>query len=132
VALSIEGRSGRVLVWHGYPLDRPPDRRNVERLATLHAQRPDIQTEAFFWRKGYVVNTEPQPKLTVTGRRLDSPAPPLLAEKTASNGWVHKDQPFMVTAINLPTLGCWEITTHYSDEQRNVIEAMRFVVWVTK
>ena len=87
---------------------------------------PHYRQKVFFGRKGYIVRTEPQPKLTVTGRRLDSPAPPLLADKTANNGWVKRDQPFIVTGINFPTFGCWEIIGRYRDAE------LTFVVWVAK
>jgi hypothetical protein len=87
---------------------------------------PHYRQKLFFGRKGYVVRTEPQPKLTVTGRRLDSPAPPLLADKAANNGWVKRDQPFIVTGINFPTLGCWEIIGRNRDAE------LTFVVWVAK
>jgi hypothetical protein len=87
---------------------------------------PHYRQKLFFGRKGYVVRTEQQPKLTVTGRRLDSPAPPLLADKAANNGWVKRDQPFIVTGINFPTLGCWEIIGRNRDAE------LTFVVWVAK
>jgi hypothetical protein len=38
----------------------------------------------FFGRQGYDADKEPEPKLTVTARRLDSPAPLLFAEPDTS------------------------------------------------
>jgi hypothetical protein len=32
----------------------------------------------------------------------------------------------MVVGINLPALGCWEITGHYEDDE------LTFVIWVAK
>src|ERR1700739_1222205 len=61
---------------------------------------PTFRQKLFLWRQGYDVHTEPHPKLAVTGRRLDSTAPPLLSDP-ASNGWVQRDQPFMVVGVNL-------------------------------
>jgi hypothetical protein len=99
--------------WRGLPHYTPSD--------------PTFRQKIAFWLRGYVVRREPQPKLTVTGRRLDSPAPPLLADKITNNAWVQRDQSFMGTGINLPTLGCWgEITGHYRDEE------LTFVVWVAE
>lgn len=83
-----------------------------------------FRQKLFWWRQGYDVLTESQPKLTVTGTRLDSSVPPLLLADRASNGWQRQDQPFMVVGINLPTLGCWKITAHYQAED------LSFVVWV--
>jgi len=45
----------------------------------------------------------------VTGRRLDASAPPLQADN-ANAGWQDKQRPFIVTGVNFPTLGCWEVT----------------------
>jgi hypothetical protein len=86
---------------------------------------PTFTQKLFLWRQGYDPHTERQPKVTVTGRRLDSSAPPLLADG-ASNGSVQRDQPFMVVGINFPTLGCWEIKGHYQDDE------LTFVVWVAQ
>jgi hypothetical protein len=77
----------------------------------------------FFGRQGYDAHEEPEPKLRVTARRLDSPAPPLFADPDTS-GWVHPDQQYMIVGINFPTLGCWEITGHYEDD------GLTFVVWI--
>jgi hypothetical protein len=69
---------------------------------------PTFRQKLFLWRQFYDVRSEPQPEVTITGRRLDSFAPALLADQ-AANGWAQRDQPFMVVGINFPTLGCWEI-----------------------
>jgi hypothetical protein len=96
-------------IWSGLPHSTPND--------------PTFGQKLAFGRQGYDALKEPQPNLRVTGRRLDSPAPPLLSEK-ATNGWVQRDQPFMVTGVRLPTFGCWEITAHYENDE------LTFVVWV--
>ena len=95
--------------WRGLPHSTPADRSFRQKMA--------------WGRQGYDVHAEPWPELKVTGRRLDSPAPPLAASR-ASNGWVHRDQPFMLVHMNFPTLGCWEITGHYGNRE------LTFVVWV--
>jgi hypothetical protein len=77
-----------------------------------------FRQKLFFWRQGYDPRKDPQPNLVVTGKRLDSPAPPLLCDK-ANNG-----ADGIVTGINLPTLGCWAIKAHYRDGE------LAFVVWV--
>lgn len=98
--------------WLGLPHYRPTD----------SAYRQKI----FWWRKGYYWRAEPNPRLTVTGRRLDAPAPPLQA-KRASNGYRAEDlKSFMVVAIDIPTLGCWEITGDYEGHE------LSFVVWVAE
>lgn len=44
--------------------------------------------------------------LTITGRRLDGPAPPLRAEVPDGYG----DRDFQSSGIFFPTEGCWEVT----------------------
>jgi hypothetical protein len=96
--------------WSGLPHYTPTD--------------PTFRQKLFFYRQGYFVRTEPRPKLIVTGMRLDSPAPTLLSDSTTSG--LHGYQQFMVVGIDFPTLGCWEITGHYEDDE------LTFVVWVSK
>jgi hypothetical protein len=45
-------------------------------------------------------------KLTIRGRRLDAPAPPLRAE--IPNGY--RETGFQATGLIFPTEGCWEVT----------------------
>ncbi len=73
--------------------------------------------KVFWWSKKYSVVEEPWPQLSVTGRRLDAPAPPLnISKATNVNG--------MLVAVDFPTLGCWEITGSYKGTE------LSFVVWV--
>jgi len=62
-----------------------------------------------WWRQGYDPQTESAPNLTVTGRRLDAPAPPMGASR-ATNSSRGDIGSFMVIGVDIPTLGCWEIT----------------------
>lgn len=80
----------------------------------------------FWWSEGYDWHRELQPMLKITGERLDSPAPALATDEHANNGWTDDpSHPFIVTGINLPTLGCWKLTGRYRDAE------LSFVVWVT-
>jgi hypothetical protein len=76
---------------------------------------PRFRQKTAWWRKGCDWQTEPNPRLTVTGRRLDKPAPPLAADH-AGNAFVERNQPWMRIGIFVPTYGCWEITGHYNSE----------------
>jgi len=95
--------------WWGLPHYTPTD--------------PTYRQKLPFWRQGYDPHTEPQPNLTVTGRRIDGPAGPLQSDGKANGSWTKDDQ-FIMTGINLPTLGCWEITGHYENDE------LTFVIWV--
>jgi tetratricopeptide (TPR) repeat protein len=98
--------------WEGLPHYTPSD--------------PTFRQVLFWWRQGYDWDAEPRPPLTVTGRSLDAPAPPLMVDP-ANGGYREEDwKSFMVVGINLPTLGCWEITGHYGSDE------LTFVVWVAE
>jgi hypothetical protein len=96
--------------WSGLPHYTPSD--------------PTFRQKLFFWREGYSWHTESRPRLIITGRRLDASAPPLVFDG-AKAGWQQdQEHPFMVTGVNFPTLGCWELTANYQGDR------LTFVVWV--
>lgn len=51
-------------------------------------------------------------ELTITGRRLDAPAPPLEAWIPGGYG----STGFQVSGITFPTTGCWEVTGHLGED----------------
>ncbi len=75
-----------------------------------------------WWRQGYDYHTEPEPKLKLTGKRLDATAPPLTAKVNNVAGPV----PSMMAGLDFPAPGCWEITGHYESDE------LTFVVWVAE
>lgn len=77
----------------------------------------------FWWREDYIWNEEPEPELTVTGERLDAPAPPLIVSR-ATNAYAGDIGSAMLVGVDFPTLGCWKITGKYGDAE------LSFVVWV--
>jgi len=79
--------------------------------------------KVFWWRKGYSVTAEPEPHLTVTGRRLDASAP-LLNVSRATNASAPDIQSAMLVGVDFPTLGCWEITGQYASTE------LSFVIWI--
>ncbi len=78
-----------------------------------------------WWRQGYDWHVDGAPRLKVTGRRLDSTAPPLVADDANAVG-IKFPKVYMMDSLYFPTLGCWEITGRYEDDELN------FVVWVAK
>ena len=84
------------------------------------ARRSD---KSFWWREGYDWQAEPSPPLLVTARRLDGTAP-AVASPGATNGFRDDIGAFMLTGLDLPTGGCWEVTGHYRGQH------LRFVVRV--
>ena len=76
----------------------------------------------FWWRQGYDAYREPRPKLIITGKRLDSLAPNLKADR-ATNAFA-PPRSAMLIGVELPTTGCWQITGRYEDDE------LTFVAWV--
>ena len=78
----------------------------------------------FVWREGYSGSKETRPALSVIGRRLDGEAPSLNASR-GTNAW-HKSFGgwAMLIGVEVPTSGCWAITTRYGDHKVDI------VVWV--
>jgi hypothetical protein len=84
-----------------------------------------FRQKVFWWRKDW--RGDAQSILKVTGKRLDSSAPPFATDQRAYASWTDDpEHPFVVTGIDIPTLGCWEITGHFKDGE------LTFVIWVTQ
>jgi hypothetical protein len=84
-----------------------------------------FRNKLFWWHEGYDWRTDDPPNLTVTGKRLDAPAPPLTTDDHANNGWTNDSHhPFIVAGIFIPTPGCWQITGDYKGDR------LTFVVMV--
>jgi hypothetical protein len=99
--------------WSGLPHYRPTD--------------TSFRNKLFWWREGYDWHRNQEPALRITGVRLDSSDPPLvLTEHANAGGVTGKNPPFIVDAVDLPTLGCWKLTARYKDGK------LSFVVWVTQ
>jgi hypothetical protein len=86
---------------------------------------PTFRQKLFFWRQGYEAHAARQPELTISGRRIDVPAPPLQTDGPGTGSWTADDQ-FLVAGINFPTLGCWEITARFENDE------LTFVAWLGK
>jgi len=76
-----------------------------------------------WWSSLYSLKDELEPELIVSGRRLDGEAEPLRFYG-ATNAMADDIGEAMLTGVEIPTLGCWEITGQYKESE------MSFVVWV--
>lgn len=78
---------------------------------------PAFRTKLVFWRRGFDWHTEPRPKLIITGKRLDGDAPSVAVAHANAVFVTAKPPgtmpPGMMTLIDIPTAGCWELTAHY-------------------
>ena len=74
---------------------------------------------------------EPSPLLTVVARRLDSNAPLVWNAGYANNASIEGEGAegmFMVTGVDIPSSGCWEIAAHYLGPDN--IQTLTYTVWV--
>ena len=74
-----------------------------------------FRQKVFWWSPGYDGRTNPVPKLTVRGRRLNGEgsfvsAPATNAHHATFGGWA------MLTGVDVPTAGCWELTGEYGGD----------------
>jgi hypothetical protein len=76
-----------------------------------------------WWSDLYVLEEEPQPALTVSGHRLDGDSPPLRFYG-ATNAFAEDIGDAMLTGVEFPNLGCWEVKGEYKGNE------LTFVVWV--
>jgi hypothetical protein len=77
--------------------------------------------KVFWWREGYDINTEPEPKLVVTGRLLDGNESSSFAFSDATNAYNPDIGSAMLTGIDIPNYGCWEITGHYKGQSLSFV-----------
>lgn len=93
-----------------------------------------------FFSEDYIFGqSDFNPRLAVVARRLDSPT------SLVWSNWVNgggpsfmppdprpidpNDHGFMVTSLPIPTVGCWEITAHYTPA-RDKSYTLTYTVWV--
>ena len=87
-------------------------------------QNPDGYTQKIMWWSDfYSLPDEPQPALVVSGRRLDGESP-ALRFYGATNAMADDIGEAMLTGVEFPTLGCWEVRGEYKKT------SLTFVVWI--
>lgn len=75
-----------------------------------------------WWSEGYNAKNDPRPSIEISGRRLDGNAPPLVV--TGANGsWTNID--FIMSGVNFPTTGCWEITGKFKGAEVKFIVSIK-------
>lgn len=93
--------------------------------AGLPRNESGFRQKVFWWHPGFDGRVEGRPDLVVMGRRLDGPEsfthrPATNAHHVdfGGNGWT------ILTGIDVPTAGCWELTGTYRGQ------SVSFVVWI--
>jgi hypothetical protein len=87
-------------------------------------KNPDGYTQKIMWWSSlYVLKDELEPALVVSAQRLDGDAPPFKFHG-ATNAFAEDIGDAMLTGVNFPTEGCWEVTGQYKKS------GLTFVVWI--
>jgi hypothetical protein len=76
------------------------------------------RTKLTYWRRGFDWRRELEPGLIVIAKRLDRQAPPVAADPAHA---VYIAGPGMMTGIDIPSNGCWEITARYSGDSLSFV-----------
>jgi hypothetical protein len=88
-----------------------------------------------YWRLGFVWTKESRPELTVVARRLDGTDPLVWAPRASgikANGVETPDGMAMMTGIDIPAPGCWEIAAHYIYPNRSKAQDLRYTIWAER
>jgi len=87
-------------------------------------KNPEGYTQKIMWWSSlYVLKDELEPALVVSAQRLDGEAPPFKFHG-ATNAFAKDIGDAMLTGVDLPTEGCWEVTGQYKKS------SLTFVVWI--
>jgi len=79
--------------------------------------------KTFWWSESFSVGAEPEPAISVEGRRLDRVGPTFHAGDPGTNA-MFDGMSSMLVGVDVPTSGCWELTGRYRGAQ------LSYVVWV--
>ena len=71
----------------------------VWRLGHYTPSDPTFRQKLQFWRQGYDPHVDPQPNLTVSGKRIDAVAAPLQTDGKGNGSWRGNDQ-FIMTGFS--------------------------------
>lgn len=83
------------------------------------------RTKLTYWRRGFDWRKEPEPKLIITARRLDSDAPSVTATRANVVFVTGRAPAAMMTGIDIPTAGCWEIAAQYNGHKLSYIVSVQ-------
>jgi hypothetical protein len=82
------------------------------------------RTKLTYWQKGFDWRRD-APELIVTAKRLDRNAPPVTAPAAHSVFVTGSAPSAMMTTIDIPASGCWEISAKYHDQKLSFVVAVQ-------
>jgi len=79
------------------------------------------RTKLVYWRRGFDWRREPEPELIVIAKRLDPPGATTVAADPAHAVFVTTERSGMMTGIDIPTTGCWELSAQYNGHKLSFV-----------
>jgi len=79
------------------------------------------RTKLVYWHRGFDWRKETEPDLIVTGKRLDGDAPTVAVAHANAVFLPSREGAGMMTLIDIPKAGCWEITAHYKGHDLGIV-----------
>ena len=76
--------------------------------------------KTFWWSESFSVGAEPEPAISVEGRRLDRVGPTFHAGDPGTNA-MFDGMSSMLVGVDVPTSGCWELTGRYRGAQLSYV-----------
>jgi hypothetical protein len=86
----------------------------------VHEDAGVYTTKLVYWRQGFDWRKEVDPELSVVAKRLDREAPQIRAGP-ARAVFVTGPRPAMMTGIDIPSAGCWELTAEYHEHKLSFV-----------
>jgi hypothetical protein len=93
--------------------------RDGEVWASLPEGPDGFGQKTFWWSVEWDSDAEPQPEISVTGRRLDAPGQ-FKSEGRGTNAFADFGAAMLV-GVTIPTTGCWELTGTYRGESLSYV-----------
>lgn len=99
---------------------------NVSGTGTWRTGRGKVLTaKLVYWRRGFDWRKEPEPELVVTAKRLDREAPSVATEQANAVFVTGRQPAAMMTGIDIPSAGCWELTAQYRDQKLSFVVSVQ-------
>jgi hypothetical protein len=97
---------------------------NIRNNVNVLEGKRGYSTKLIYWRRGFDWRREPEPGLIVIAKRLDREAPPVAAGP-AHAVFVTTERPGMMTGIDIPSTGCWELTAQYGAQRLSFVVSVQ-------
>ena len=104
-------RDSRGISWHGNGLlwaGLRPD-------GVYAVQQDQVEADGSIFNKLLWATTPPESRPTISGERLDAPAPPLRVIAVNQGSFSSAQKPSYMSAVSFPTAGCWRLKARVAD-----------------